>query len=125
MHLKKRYDKDSLKTDSPRVTHVDVLHSGDKWNPSTRIIERGQAEGWLHREANVLTIKTGEGTADLKYRIVVPPGLFCCHCGARMTNSGSAQDHVKVKHGDATSPSKSHPAGYARHNFHMTELVED
>ncbi len=125
MHLKKHYDPASLKTASPIVTHVAVLHSGEKWNPSTRIIERGQAEGWLHRDGDRLTIKTGEGYDDLHYRIVVPPGLYCCHCGELCNDPLSAAGHIQAEHGRKKSPSAANPSGYARHNFYMTELIED
>ncbi len=109
----------------PVITHVDVLIFGDKWNPSTRIMELGQVEGWLKRDRDVLTIKTGEDDPDFQYRIVVPLGLYCCHCGMKMTDSLSAQEHIKAEHGDDESPSANNPAGYARHNFYMTELIED
>lgn len=142
MRLKKQYKRELLDDGEPKltdegrpvltlvdgkpvITHVDVLTFGDKWNPSTRIMELGQAEGWLVRDRDVLTINTGDEVTELKYRIVVPPGLYCCHCGMKMNDSLSAQQHIKDEHGDDESPSKSHPAGYARHNFYMTELIEE
>lgn len=125
MHLKKHYDPKSLKNANPRVTYVDVLTAGEKWNPSTRIIERGQAEGWLSRDADVLTIKTIDGDPDLQYRIVAPPGLYCCHCGEPCSDSLSAVGHIKSEHGKKKSPSATNPAGYARHNFYMTERIKE
>ncbi len=125
MRLKKHYDPKSLKTKFPIITHVDVQQHGAKWRPSTRIVERGQAEGWLRRDGDVLTINTGEGVPDIKYRIVVPPGRYCCHCGEKMQNALQALGHIKAEHGKAKSPSKQHPVGYALHHFYMTELIED
>ena len=125
MYLKKRYDANSLKTDKPRVTHVDVLNFNEHWNPSTKIIERGQAEGWLRREGDILTLLTGEGDPDIKYKIVVPPGLYCCHCGDTMGDSLSAIGHIRAEHGEKKSPSARNPSGYARHNHYMTDLIKD
>ena len=125
MYLRKHYDPKSLEIGNPRVTHVQVLRSGPRWNPSTRIIENGQADGWLQRDGDVLTILTGLCDPDLRYRIVVPPGLYCCHCGEKCNGGRSAVAHIKSAHGAVKSPSAANPAGYARHNFYMTELIEE
>jgi len=120
MKLKRRFVDSAAK--HPKVSHVDVLQHGPEWRPSTRIIARGQAEGWLARDGDKITITTGPKDPDLIYKIVVLPGTYCCHCGEAAGNSKAALAHVKKEHKGKKSPSANHPAGYAVHHFYMCEL---
>lgn len=125
MYLKKHYDPSSLKADAPKVTHVDVLRFTKVWKPSTKVVEQGLMSGWLRVEAGKLILVTADNLDNLEYHIVAPPGLYCCHCGEKLTDSVSAQGHVKTEHDGEPSPDASNPAGYARHNFYLCDLEGD
>lgn len=125
MRLKKHYDRATLSRKQPTVTHVDVQHSTKIWKPSKKIVERGVFEGWLELARGTLTIKTGKDVPDVRYKILAPPGTYCCHCGEKVGNQIEARAHVKAEHAGTPSPSAQHPAGYAVHHFYLTEQQAD
>ena len=121
MYLKRHF----VPGDLTKVTHVDVLRHDKEWRPSINIVNEGLRMGWLRREPDAYVIVTGEGKEDLRYKIVAPPGTYCCHCGEPLNGANVAQAHVLAEHGGKESPSANNPAGYAVHNFWMCELEVD
>jgi len=94
----------------PTITHVDALHASKTWRPSTGIVERGIAEGWLAIADGRLSVRTAPGTDDVVYRIIRGPGRYCCHCGSTVGSEREARTHVATH--DAASPDPNNPAGY-------------
>ncbi len=108
----------------PVVSHVEVRTRPKEWRPSTKIIDKGIAEGWLTLDEDIVTLITAEGEPDVKYKVIAPPGYYCCHDGEPLPGEKEAQAYVKQNFAGKDSPSKQHPAGYARHNFYMLERLD-
>ena len=124
MKLKRQYDKKTLKSKRPTILYVDVQNGGKEWRPSGRIINRGAAEGWLSIVDGVITLKTHPDLDDVKYRIMAPPGYYCCFDGEPLPDEKAAKRYVETHFKGKTSPSANYPAGYARHHFYITERID-
>lgn len=120
MYLKRHYDPTGKK-----VISVDVLRHTKEWRPSERIVNEGLRQGWLRREPEHLVIVTHGNGPDVRYRLLAPPGTYCCHCGEPLEGSRVAEAHVLREHSGVKSPSDNNPSGFAKHNFWMCELEED
>jgi hypothetical protein len=119
--LKRQFDKKG------NLSHLDVLEEtpvGEEWHPSPRVIDRGLAEGWLSIGGGEVRIKTAPDVDDHVFKILAAPGVFCCHCGAKLDAGNEvAQAHVADEHSGADSPDESNPAGYRYDNFTRLERV--
>lgn len=120
MKLKRHYDEDGAIAYLEAQT---IGELGETQHFSPRILERGMAEGWLSIADGELKIKTAPGKPDIRFAIREAPGIFCSHCGERMSSSPDAQAHVAEAHAGADSPDESNPAGYRVDNFHRTERI--
>jgi len=99
----------------PMVRGVLVLEAGREQNFSPRFIENGVTEGWLTVERGRIIIRGDNQTVT--YRIVLPPGYYCCYCNRALDDSPSAQAHIEEAHADEPSPDENNPAGYRRDAF--------
>lgn len=52
---------------------VRVQNLSEEWHVSPRIVERGQAEGFIQIADGKLTLKAPEGESDTVFQIVAPP----------------------------------------------------
>ena len=98
-----------------RVRGVTVLEDGPEQNFSPRLIERGVTEGWLTVQRGEIIIHGDNRT--LTYRIVLPPGYYCCHCNRALDDPAEARSHIDEQHADEPSPDDNNPAGYRRDAF--------
>ena len=114
MMLKRIFDHSG---ETPRVSHLRVLHAGPRQNITPRIIGQGAEEGWLSMGGGTITLKTVDGQPDLVYRIVRAPGLYCCHCETRLPDQTGARAHVAEHHPAVPSPDANNPSGYRRDDF--------
>ncbi len=91
MMLKRHYDPASLVDgQSPRVTHVEVIHTGlsADQNFDDGLIDGAVSAGWAQLSGDRLTLKTdGE---PLRYTIKRTPGYFCKSTGERIPVSERA-----------------------------------
>jgi hypothetical protein len=102
-------------TDPPMVRGVTVLESAAEHNFSPRLLDGGIAEGWLTMERGKVIIR-GENKT-LTYRIVLPPGYYCCYCNRALDDGPAARTHIDEDHRDEPSPDQNNPSGYRRDNF--------
>lgn len=82
MMLKRHFHPESLaEGQTPRISHVEVLHSGIKpeQNFDDGMIDSAVAQGWATLSGNRLELKTdGE---PLRYTVLRAPGYFCKSTG--------------------------------------------
>lgn len=103
----------------PICVGVHLRRAKTKWNLSPDLIMKSQQEGWMKLEGDTLAVTHSEGV--LRYKVIAPPGYYCCHCGAALSEGGTtAQLHV-ANH-EAESPDPQNPSGYKRNNFYACEL---
>jgi len=131
MHLKKHYDPADLKKFDPEkpktrppARRIEIKRGQKIWKPSTRLIEQALADGWIRFENGTITLKTIDSQDDVSYKVLAPPGIYCCHCGDKLPGQIAARAHVAAEHGGEPSPNGKHPAGYVRHNFYLTERID-
>ena len=107
----------------PPIDHFTVVHTGThaEQNFSTRMIERGVAEGWATVGEGKLTLKCDPEA--LVYAIKRGPGFYCCHCARRLEDASSSAAHVAAEHEGKKSPDASNPAGYSRINQYECVLA--
>jgi hypothetical protein len=107
-------------TNPPIVRGVTVLESDPTQNFSPRLIEKGVSEGWLTMERGKVIVRGDNQT--LTYRIVLPPGYYCCHCNRALDDSRAAEAHVAERHQGTPSPDRNNPSGYRKDSFFACEL---
>lgn len=130
MLLKRQYDPATLDAAAPRVTHVQVKHTGANaaQNLSTGLVADAVAAGWMRIDGATLTMVAEP--EDLVYRIERGPGYYCCHDGKPIPISDLAREErlrsgigrlsaaealaYLAAHGFAgkASPDAANPAGY-------------
>jgi len=128
--------------------HLKILHSpalGGRQHFTPRLIEKGAVEGWLSFGAGKITIKTVPDEADLVFKILRAPGVYCCFDEAKLEGSErEAREYVLdnfasgkggvelqvldgegnvVRSGNVKSPDANNPAGYRQDNFYACERV--
>lgn len=137
MHLKRKYDAESLqrwqndhghksqemrdRIEKPQVSHIEVLSASREWKVSDSVIEKGVREGWLTLGDGRVTLKTG--AADVVYRIMRLPGHYCCFCEEKIEDDGrgtQARKHI-VMH-TLPSPDANNPSGWRKDNFYFCVL---
>ena len=123
MLLKRHYDPASLKAGKPVCTHVEIKRDNEIWKPSDRLVMRAVQEGWMRLERGELVLVTAPGEPDARYKVLAPPGRYCCHCGESLGGERQARGHVAAEHGGKPSPNGAEPAGYARQNFFLVERI--
>lgn len=129
------------------VSHIDVLGEtkvGKEWHPSDRVVQSGLVDGWMSIADGKLTVKTAPGKPDHVFKILNPPGVFCCHCGSKLdAGDDVAKQHLLDEHASdsgfelvvgsgederkgkvARSPDRENPAGYRQDNFHRLKRVK-
>jgi hypothetical protein len=125
MYLKRLYDDAAVaaweaagrpQSSKPAVKGIKVLRAGPEQHLSPRFIEGGLGEGWLKIARGCVLIAGQDG--EVAYRIVRPPGLYCCHCEKRLEDGGTAQAHVAATHDGVRSPDPGAPGGYRRDNYY-------
>ena len=94
------------------VRGVTVLEAPAEQNFTPRLIDGGVAEGWLTVERGKIVVRGENQTVT--YRIVLPPGYYCCHCNRAVDDGPAALAHIDERHGGAASPDANNPAGYRR-----------
>jgi hypothetical protein len=139
MLLKKEYDQDQVaawnkagrpEDKRPVPTHVTVKRPTQEMHFNQGFLDRELANGILSIGGGKLTFKTADGEPDLVYRIVSPPGIYCCHCSASLGSEQEARTHVAEKHAGKKSPDlkpcgagiSGNPAGYRQDNFYTCVL---
>jgi hypothetical protein len=97
----------------PKPVGIDVKHTGHsaKQNFSTKLVHELLEAGMLTLDKD-LVLKTA--SADLRYKVLRRPGLYCCHCSYRPGDQLEARAHIKSKHFGVVSPDKQNPYGYAQ-----------
>ncbi len=105
----------------PPVKHMKIIHAGDRWNFSTRVMAMGVKEGWLTHSNDRVGIKTEDGSLD--YNVNREPGCYCCHCGDPMESGRKAERHVEDAHSGKKSPDSNNPAGYCITHAYECERV--
>ena len=137
MLLKRHYDPDSLAAGAPRITHIEVKHTGTtpSQNFSTSLVAEGLRAGFISLQEDLLTLHAKP--VDLLYTVKRRPGYYCSHNGARMDLSAEAygdpaiaaveaQQYLKANgFADAASPDPQNPAGYQRLHHYECELDAD
>ena len=108
------------------VQSLELKHTGasPEQNFSRRLIDAGVAEGWITMSKGKIVMHTTD--EDLEYAIVRMPGMYCCHCDAKLvddTSGASGRDHVQAMHGGQPSPDANNPAGFRQ--THAYECVLD
>jgi hypothetical protein len=85
-------------------------------------VERAVVEGWMSLADGHIVLKVERGEASpIVYRIVSPPGFYCCHCEKALDDGSAARAHVAAAHEGQASPDPDNPAGYRRDNFYRCE----
>lgn len=110
----KQVDKAGNCTNPPPLDYLSVGHTGThpEQHFSTRLVAQGAAEGWIQLEGDKLTLRAVP--EDLRYTIRRAPGVYCCHCDAKLEGGGAtAQAHVAAQHAGKKSPDAANPSGYA------------
>lgn len=130
MEFKRFYVKDAdgnvvpnPSTGGGKVSHLRVRRATKRWLASPSVLEQGFAEGYFSLKDGELTIKTAEGEPDVVYKVVTPPGWYCCHCGKRIGDSKEGAEHVKLEHPGLPSPDDNNPSGWRRDNHYTLEFV--
>jgi len=125
----KRVDENGDCTNPPPLDYISVAHTGLKpeQNFSTRMVARGQAEGWMviDCEADTLTIEAYP--EDLVYAINQYPGKYCLNCGHRTIDDPSGvqmRAHTAGQHAGEESPDPQWPHGYAQFNEYRCTLSD-
>ena len=136
MLLKRQYDipvgwepqraPDGMLTNPLPVQSLSLKHTGThpEQNFSRRLVETGLIEGWVSMSQGTLVVHTDE--EDLKYTIVRMPGIYCCHCAAKLDDDAtgaSGRAHMHTMHADTASPDTTNPAGFRQ--THAYECVLD
>ncbi len=129
MELKRHFQRDATgelirgSDGQPALAFIEVRHTGThpEQNFSTRLVEGGQAEGWIEIDGDELTLLAQP--EDLHYTIRRRPGRYCLHCGEKLPDDDGgpkpgalARQHVAEKHAGQPSPDPAQPAGYFRTN---------
>lgn len=107
----------------PALDYVSLGHTGidRRQNFSERLIQTAIAEGWCSLGQGQLTLHVMP--EDLVYTIERLPGVYCCHCGARLeAGDRAARAHVAQQHAGAASPDPANPSGYRRVNAYECVL---
>lgn len=109
-----------------RLLGIKILRAKQRQNLSPGFVEGGLAEGWLSMGGGKITFTPVHGH-PVVYTIVRAPGIYCCHCEAKLggvgegaTPEGAARmrKHVTDEHGEAGSLDPNNPAGYRQDNFY-------
>lgn len=113
MFLKRLYSDPDPATGQRTVTSVRVMRAGRVMRFSPTMLDGADAEGWLTRSRGTVTIHGEKG--DVVYRVAHTPGLYCCHCDARLGDVGDKNvglAHVAEHHAGVPSPDPQNPVGY-------------
>ena len=100
----------------PKISHVEVLHVGERQHINQRFIDNGVAQGWLTLGDGKLTFKTAADEDDFVLEIARVPGFYSCFTGEKLGGEDAAKSHAAAQHGE--SPDPQHPAGYRRNNYY-------
>ncbi len=120
MYLKRQFDRSE--PGAPQaLPKVKVLRLSDRQRFSPSAVLEGVMAGFMTLSRGRLVIHgTAPGAertaADVVFKIKRVPGLWCCHCRARMSDSVQAQQHVIANHAGQASPDRNNPAGYEQLN---------
>lgn len=126
MFLKRLYSDPDPSTGRQHVTGVRVLRATRIWRVAPNVFDGGDVEGWLTRSRGTITIHGEKG--DVVYRVANVPGLYCCHCDARLGDVGDkgvGLEHVAAQHAGVPSPDPENPAGYRGLSAFECVLVGD
>jgi hypothetical protein len=138
MQLKRHYaipegwepvrDAEGRLTNPLPVEGISVKHTGTHatQNFSRRLVDAGIAEGWMSMSRGMLTLHAEE--EDLTYTILRMPGMYCCHCDAKLEDDPSGatgRAHLAAEHAGTPSPDPSNPAGFRVTNAYECELDEE
>jgi hypothetical protein len=122
MEFKKIYDPASVKAGAPKVSHLRVRRATKRWFVSPAVIEQGVADGYFSLGGGKLTIKTADGQPDVVYKIVTPPGHYCCFDNKKLNDSREGAEYVKANFAGQASPDANNPSGWRRDNHYSLEL---
>lgn len=97
-----------------------------RWHPSPRLISGGVSEGWLMLGGGAVRITADNGEAV--FRILSPPGHYCCHCGEKLSgHPPDCLEHVVKRHSKGgkvlPSPDPNNPSGWRLDSHYTCEVV--
>jgi len=107
----------------PPLSHVEIRHTGTSCEQhfSTRLVERGMAEGWIAiQDGHLILYAQPE---NLIYDIVRTPGRYSCFDGRKLPDDPGdtgalARALLAEQHTGQPSPDPNHPAGYEKINYY-------
>lgn len=96
----------------PPLDYVALAHTGThaEQNFSEGLVGAGIREGWISFGKGKLTLDVHP--EPLVYTVKRTPGLYCCHCQARLGSQIEARLHVATEHEGIESPDPQNPSGY-------------
>ena len=105
--------------------HIEIKHTGltAEQNFSTRLVEKGQEEGWIRIEDGKLLLYGEPET--LIYTIVRRPGRYSCFDGTKLPDDEkgtAAREWIAAHHPNEPSPDPANPAGYECINYYECVL---
>lgn len=135
IRLKRKFDPDAIAAyraaidagespTPPAPTHLEVQEQrGDMQRFSKRFVDAGLLEGWVSLGDGELRLRTAKGKPDARFSVLELPGVYCCHCDARLQSGDDvAQAHV-AEHHEGPSPDPENPSGYRVSNAYLTEVI--